>query len=235
MKHLWNNKSQRQLFTFHGKEGLECVCMCLCPCVMVSGGRIVRSDRGGVLVGMGGLCVIWDSTLPWDLSQIYPCTPLPCFSGGYERRREWETFLGIISHGEWRLQGDQTLILMRRRPRIRSCSEAASNTLPGFYFISVMETQHSSLLFGSRDGTCRSEGWRGIHNENIVGFTIKMTLQYQNILMPSWRRDSLTFTWYGPTTYKHKAIDSHLITFCPEDLVSHEMWHHICWICLPSM
>lgn len=183
MKHLWNNKSQRQLFTFHGKEGLEFVCVCLCPSVIVSSGRIVRSNRGGVLVGMGvrkkrgrGLCVIWGSSLPRDLSQIYPCTPHPCSSGGYERSREWETFLGIISPGEWRLQGDQSLILMRRRPRIRSCSEAASNTLPGFYFISVMETQHSSLLFGSGDGSCRSEGWRGIHNENIVrSFTIEMT------------------------------------------------------------
>lgn len=183
MKHLWNNKSQRQLFTFHGKEGLEFVCACLCPSVIVSSGRIVRSNRGGVLVGMGvrkkrgrGMCVIWASALPRDLSQIYPCTPHPCSSGGYERSREWETFLGIISPGEWRLQGDQTLILMRRRPRIRSCSEAASNTLPGFYFISVMETQHSSLLFGSGDGSCGSEGWRGIHNENIVrSFTIEMT------------------------------------------------------------
>ena len=175
--------------------------MSLCQCLMVGYARIVRSDRGGVLVGIGigGLCVIWGSILPWDLSQIYPCTPLPCFSGGYERRSEWETFLGIISPGEWRLQGDQTLILMRRRPRIRSCSEAASNTLPGFYFISVMETQHSSLLFGSEDGSCRSEGRRGIHNENIVrSFTIEMTPHYQNILMPFWSRDYLTLTCYQP-------------------------------------
>lgn len=156
-------------------------------------------DRGGDLMSMGvlkkkrgrGLFVIRGSTLPWDLSQIYPCTPHPCLSAGYERRREWETFLGIISPGEWRLQGDQTLILMRRRPRIRSCSEAASNTLPGFYFISVMETQHSSLLFGSGDGSWRSQGWRGIHNENIVGsFTIEMTPQYQNIQMLPWNSGS---------------------------------------------
>lgn len=126
--------------------------------------------------GSGG--GFWGSTLPWDLSQIYPCTPLPSSSGGYERRREWEAFLGIINPGEWRLQGDQTLILMRRRPRIRSCSEAATNTLPGFYFISVMETQHSSLLYGSKDWSCGSKGWRGIHNENIVrSFTIRMTPQ----------------------------------------------------------
>lgn len=50
--------------------------------------------------------------------------------------------------------------LMRRRPRIRSSSRAARNTLPGFYFISVMETQHSSLLFGRGDGSC-SKGARG--------------------------------------------------------------------------
>lgn len=52
-----------------------------------------------------------------------------------------------------------------------------------------METQHSSLLFGSRDGSCGSEEWRGIHNENIVGsLTIEMTPQYQNIQkqMLSW-------------------------------------------------
>lgn len=36
--------------------------------------------------------------------------------------------------------------------------EAASNTLPGFYFISVMETQHSCLLLGSGDGGRRSKG-----------------------------------------------------------------------------
>lgn len=163
------------------------------------------------LWGGGGLCVIWGSTLPWDLSQIYPCTPLPCFSGGYERRREWETFLGIISPGEWRLQGDQTLILMRRRPRIRSCSEAASNTLPGFYFISVMETQHSSLLFGSEDGSCRSEGLRGIHNENTVAsFTITITPQYQNILMIS----DICILWTYTYIYKHMDTDSKFITFC---------------------
>lgn len=183
-----------------------CVCAhalraCLCSSVIVSSERIVRSNRGGVSVGLGvrkkkkkrgrGWCVIWGSTLPWDLSQIYPCTPHPRFSGGYERRTEWETFLGIISSGEWRLQGDQTLILMRRRPRIRSCSETASYTLPGFYFISVMETQHSSLLFGSEDGSCRREGWRGIHNENIVrSFTIEMTPQYQNNLTPLQNRFS---------------------------------------------
>lgn len=54
-----------------------------------------------------------------------------------------------------------------------------------------METQHSSLLFGNEDGSCMNEGWRGIHNENIVrSFTIKMTPQYQNILMPFWSGDS---------------------------------------------
>lgn len=96
-----NHNGSFSLFT--GKRDWS-VCMCLCPCVMVIG----RSDRGGVLLGMGGgLCVIWGSTLPWDLSQIYPCTPHPCFSGGYERRSKWETFLGIISPGEWRLQRDQ--------------------------------------------------------------------------------------------------------------------------------
>lgn len=57
----------------------------------------------------------------------------------------------------------QTLILMRRRPRIRSCSEAASSTLPGFYFISVMETQHSSLLFWSRNRSSRIAGWKSWH------------------------------------------------------------------------
>ena len=175
IKYLWNNKSQRQAFTFHGK-GLEWVSE------WVSVHMVGRS-----LVSMGvkkeggwgrGLCVIWGSTLPWDLSQIYPCTPHPCFRAGYERRRKWETFLGIISPVEWRQQGDQTLILKRRRSQIRSCSGAASYTLPGFYFISVMETQHSSLLFGSWDGSWSNEGWRGIHNENIVRlFTIEMTPQ----------------------------------------------------------
>lgn len=133
---------------------------------MVSGGKIVRSDRGGVLASMG-VCVLFRVVLSLGICPKF--TPAPHFPASVGVMREWETFLGIISPGEWRLQGDQTLILMRRRPQIRSCSEAASNTLPGFYFISVMETQHSSLLFGSEDGSCRSEGWRGIHNENIVG------------------------------------------------------------------
>jgi len=60
----------------------------------------------------------------------------------------------------------------------------SGDTLPGFYFISVMETQHSSLLFGSWDGSCRSEGWRGIHNENIAGsFTVEMTPHHQSVAM----------------------------------------------------
>ena len=154
----------------------------MCVFVKVSSGRILMSTKG-VLRWVWeserrerGLCGIWGSTLPWDLSQTYPCTPHPSFRGGYERGREWATFLGIISPGEWRLHGDQTLILMRRRLQIRSCSEAPSNTLPGFYFISVMETQHSSLLFGSWDGSCRSEERRGT-------FTIKMTAQDQNTVM----------------------------------------------------
>lgn len=57
--------------------------------------EMVRSGGGGGEEG-----VIWGSPLPWDLSQIYPCTPLPGFSGGYERRRERETFQGIISPDE---------------------------------------------------------------------------------------------------------------------------------------
>lgn len=165
---------------------------------------------GGIFSGKGGGGgVFWDRTLPWDLSQIHPCTPLPGFSGGYERRREWEKFQGIISPGEWRLQGDQTLILMRRRPQIRSCSEAASNTLPGFYFISVMETQHSSLLFGSRDGSCRSEGWRG--------GSIMKTLSDHS---PSrWHLNKEKKHSYAPLeqyepTYKHRTIDSIKRLFC---------------------
>lgn len=58
---------------------------------MCDGSRQEDSKRcvGGIFSGKGGGGgVFWDRTLPWDLSQIHPCTPLPGFSGGYERRRE---------------------------------------------------------------------------------------------------------------------------------------------------
>lgn len=45
-----------------------------------------------------------------------PKPPQPCLERGL---RERETFLCIISRGEWRLHGDQTPILMRRRLQIR--------------------------------------------------------------------------------------------------------------------
>lgn len=71
-----------------------------------------------------------------------------------------------------------------------------------------METQHSSLLFGSGDGSWRSQGWRGIHNENIVGsFTIEMTPQYQNIQMLLWSRDSDIHMEQTCSHYRVTAVD----------------------------
>lgn len=56
--------------------------MCLCPRVIVSSGRIVRSNRGGVLVGMGvrkkkeeGGCVLFGVVLSLGICPKF--TPAP--------------------------------------------------------------------------------------------------------------------------------------------------------------
>lgn len=82
----------------------------LCPCAVVSGGRIagtelwielwLREKKGWWWWWRRGGGPVWDSARSLgDLLQIYPCTPLPGSSRGYERRRGRGTFLGIISGG----------------------------------------------------------------------------------------------------------------------------------------
>ena len=69
--------------------------MCLCPCVMVRGGRIVRSDRGGVLVGMGGRkkeeggCVLFGVVLSLGICPKF--TPAPHISASAGVMREGES------------------------------------------------------------------------------------------------------------------------------------------------
>lgn len=66
--------------------------MRLCPCVMVSGGRIVRSDRGGVLVAMawgGGGCVLFGVVLSLGICPKF--TPAPHFPASVGVMREGES------------------------------------------------------------------------------------------------------------------------------------------------
>lgn len=61
----------------------------LSMCVMVSGGRIVRSDRGGVLVGTGGLCVLFGVVLSLGICPKF--TPAPHFPASVGVMREGES------------------------------------------------------------------------------------------------------------------------------------------------